>query len=251
MRAPRPVADDVSASTPSGGVPSRHEVGEPLAQHARLAGAGAADHEQRAARVADGRELRFGRGRQAGWASDLGYAAAWEPKRLRGGLAGVLPAAADGARAALERHPSLAERGAPDRARRGRRHDAGDRPRRRGRDLRGARAARRRPLTRDQRGARRGGDRTAAGRRRGDRPDRRLAQREARRCPSTASRSRWPRAPTMADVEFGYVLDLGHRDGRVVGRARRGRVVRRRPAAAARPERGRSRSSAWRPRDPS
>ena len=111
----------------------------------------------------------------------------------------------------LAERPTIAERVRGDRrARRGRRPHAGDRRRRRGRRVRRARAParRRRALHRRQRGARHG-----RLRRRRDardrRPDRRLAERQARACPTTRSRSpsptarRWPTSSSATSTTSG------------------------------------------------
>ncbi len=73
----------------------------------------------------------------------------------------------------------------------------------------------------EERGEQRFGADGAAG---DHRPDRRLAQRQARRLPLSRCRSRSPTGETMADVAFGFVHDFGARRA-VVGAPGRGRLA--------------------------
>ena len=125
---------------------------------------------------------------------------------------GACRRAADGLRDVLERHPTSAERCVET----GDRGEGGDLTlvidaAGRGRRLRRARApARARaPLHRRLGGARLVdfGDGRASPSSSSTRSTARSTPSAA--CPTTRSRSRWRTAPTMADVAFGYVYDLG------------------------------------------
>ena len=115
-----------------------HEPGEALAQHRRLAGAGAAEDEQRAAGVRDGLELAGGQ-RHHRRIGPVGVSGS----RAGHGLAGALPPrdrrAARDPRRPARRTARARARGRH--ARRGRRPHAGDRRRRRGGGLRASSSA--------------------------------------------------------------------------------------------------------------
>ena len=96
------------------------------------------------------------------------------------------------------------------------------------------------PRARSRAAGARSSRRRSAARRRGDaarrhRPDRRLAEREARHPVLLRSRSRSPTARRWATSHFGYVYDFGSRRG-VDGAPRRRRVAERRAARRVRPK---------------